>query len=53
MVQEGRIEPQLAMKVVSRFDKAAADVLADKVKARLNFKVGRLFIFVEWQLDFI
>ena len=42
MVQEGRIEPQLAMKVVSRFDKAAADVLADKVKARLNFKVGIL-----------
>ena len=45
MVQEGRIEPQLAMKVVSRFDKAAADVLADKVKARLNFKVG-FFRFV-------
>lgn len=40
MIQEGRIEPQLAMKVVSRFDKAASEVLADKVKARLIFKVG-------------
>ena len=39
LVQEGRIEPQLAMRVVSRFDKAAAEVLAEKVKARLNFKV--------------
>lgn len=44
MVQEGRIEPQLAMKVVSRFDKAASEVLADKVKARLNFKVGYISV---------
>ena len=42
MVNQGRIEPQLAMKVVSRFDKAIAEVLSDKVKARLNFKVRRL-----------
>ncbi|KAI4145112.1 MAG: hypothetical protein LQ340_006408 [Diploschistes diacapsis] len=44
MIQEGRIEPQLAMKVVSRFDKAASEVLADKVKARLIFK-GHLDIY--------
>jgi len=42
MVEEGRMEPQLAMKVVASFDRIVADVLADKVKARLSFKVGLL-----------
>ena len=28
------------MKILANFDKAVADVLADKVKARLTFKVG-------------
>lgn len=28
------------MKILTNFDKAVADVLADKVKARLTFKVG-------------
>lgn len=37
-VQEGRIEPQTAMKVLASFDKSFAEVLAEKVKARLNFK---------------
>lgn len=40
MVNAGRIEPQLAMKVVGRFDKAVADVLNDRVKARMSFKVA-------------
>jgi transcription initiation factor TFIIA small subunit len=39
MVEEGRIEPQLAMKVVACFDRIVTEVLADKVKARLSFKV--------------
>ncbi|MCJ1430462.1 Transcription initiation factor IIA small chain (TFIIA 13.5 kDa subunit) [Sticta canariensis] len=38
LVHSGRIEPQLAMKVISSFDKCVTEVLADKVKARLNFK---------------
>ncbi|MCJ1282933.1 Transcription initiation factor IIA small chain (TFIIA 13.5 kDa subunit) [Xylographa opegraphella] len=38
MVHEGRIEPQLAMKIVSTFDRVITEVLADKVKARLTFK---------------
>lgn len=42
MVEEGRIEPQLAMKVVASFDKTVTEVLAEKVKARLTFKVDRL-----------
>ena len=41
MVHEGRIEPQLAMKIVSTFDRVITEVLADKVKARLTFKVLR------------
>ena len=39
MVHTGRIEPQTAMKVMTSFDKAITEVLADKVKARMNFKV--------------
>ena len=41
LVEEGRIEPQLAMRVVSRFDKAVAEALAEKAKGRLTFKVRR------------
>jgi transcription initiation factor TFIIA small subunit len=39
LINEGRIEPQLAMKILSNFDKAIAEILAEKVKARLTFKV--------------
>lgn len=39
LVHSGRIEPQTAMKVISTFDKSITEVLADKVKARMNFKV--------------
>ena len=39
LVHTGRIEPQTAMKVISTFDKSITEVLADKVKARMNFKV--------------
>lgn len=38
LISERRIEPQLAMKILTNFDKAVADVLADKVKSRLTFK---------------
>lgn len=39
LVRLGRIEPQLAMKILQKFDQIVTDVLADKVKARLSFKV--------------
>ncbi len=39
LINEGRIEPQLAMKILANFDRAITEVLAEKVKARLNFKV--------------
>jgi hypothetical protein len=39
LINEGRIEPQLAMKILSNFDRVITEVLAEKVKARMNFKV--------------
>ncbi|KAL1952937.1 hypothetical protein VTO42DRAFT_3921 [Malbranchea cinnamomea] len=38
LINEGRIEPQLAMKVLSNFDRVITEVLAEKVKAKLSFK---------------
>ncbi|KAI9713142.1 MAG: Transcription initiation factor IIA small chain (TFIIA 13.5 kDa subunit) [Bogoriella megaspora] len=38
LITDRKIEPQLAMKILSNFDKCMSEVLADKVKARLNFK---------------
>ncbi|OJI99109.1 hypothetical protein ASPVEDRAFT_38573 [Aspergillus versicolor CBS 583.65] len=38
LINEGRIEPQLAMKILSTFDRIITEVLADKVRTRLNFK---------------
>ncbi|KAF2199534.1 transcription initiation factor IIA gamma chain [Delitschia confertaspora ATCC 74209] len=38
LITDRRIEPQLAMKILANFDKAIAEVLAEKVKARLTFK---------------
>ncbi|GAD91756.1 hypothetical protein AOR_1_1878194 [Paecilomyces variotii No. 5] len=38
LINEGRIEPQLAMKILSNFDRVITEVLADKVRARLTFK---------------
>lgn len=40
MIGENRLDPQLAMKVVANFDRAMSEVLSDKVKARLTFKVS-------------
>ena len=40
LITDTRIDPQLAMKILANFDRAIADVLQDKVKARLTFKVG-------------
>ncbi|EOD44897.1 Transcription initiation factor iia gamma chain [Neofusicoccum parvum] len=33
-----RMEPQLAIKIMQNFDKALADVISEKVKARMSFK---------------
>ncbi|BCS20053.1 transcription initiation factor IIA subunit gamma [Aspergillus puulaauensis] len=38
LINEGRIEPQLAMKILSTFDRIITEVLAEKVRTRLNFK---------------
>lgn len=39
LINEGRIEPQLAMKILSTFDRVVTEVLADKVQVKLSFKV--------------
>ena len=38
-ITDGRMEPQVALKVLATFDKVVAEVLAEKVKARMSFKV--------------
>jgi len=39
LISEQRIAPQLAMKILANFDRSITEVLAEKVKARLSFKV--------------
>jgi transcription initiation factor TFIIA small subunit len=39
LIGEERIDPQLAMKVLTQFDRVIAETLQEKVKARLTFKV--------------
>jgi transcription initiation factor TFIIA small subunit len=41
LISERRIEPQLAMKILANFDRSITEVLAEKVKARLTFKVDK------------
>jgi len=38
-IAERRLEPQIAIKMLEHFDRIMAEVLNDKVKARLSFKV--------------
>lgn len=38
LISEHSIDPQLAMKVLSNFDRAIAETLNDKIKSRLTFK---------------
>jgi len=39
-ISNRQIEPQLALKIISNFDKAVAEALTEKVKNRCNFKVS-------------
>ncbi|KAK6539788.1 Transcription initiation factor IIA small chain (TFIIA 13.5 kDa subunit) [Orbilia ellipsospora] len=38
LISDGRIAPQLAMKILSNFDRSITDILAAQVHARLSFK---------------
>jgi hypothetical protein len=40
LITENRIDPQLAMKILANFDRAITEVLQDKVRSRLTFKVN-------------
>lgn len=39
LIGNERIDPQVAMKILQHFDRVMADTLAERVKARLSFKV--------------
>jgi len=41
LISDHRMDPQLAMKILANFDRAIAETLQDKVKARLTFKVRK------------
>jgi transcription initiation factor TFIIA small subunit len=43
LISDHHIDPQLAMKILANFDRAIAETLSDKVKARLQFKVNRIW----------
>ena len=38
LIQEAKLDPQLAMKILYHFDRVMAETLNDKGKARLTFK---------------
>ena len=40
LISENQIEPQLAMKIIANFDKAFTEIISEKVKSRLSFKVN-------------
>lgn len=41
LIQSGHINPVLAMKVLTQFDKSVADTLNKKVKSKSSLKVSR------------
>lgn len=47
LINQGRIEPQLAMKILTNFDKAIAENIAASVKSRLTFKVCVEYLYEE------
>ena len=40
LITERRIEPQLAIKILANFDRSITEILSDKVRAKLGFKVS-------------
>ena len=41
LISDGRIDPQLAMKILGNFDQSITETLAEKVRSKMSFK-GRL-----------
>ena len=39
LITDRRIEPQLAIKILANFDKSITELLSEKIKAKLSFKV--------------
>ena len=54
LISDGRLQPQLAMKILANFDRSITEVLAEKVKARLTFKVcDGLDVLGEWSKKWV
>ena len=41
LITANRIDPELAMKIMANFDRSVTEVLQEKVRSRLSFKVNR------------
>jgi hypothetical protein len=44
-ISQRKIEPQIAIKMLAHFDRVVAEVLNEKIKARMSFKVPRPEIY--------
>ena len=45
LIDDERINPQVAVKVLANFDQAMTEALQRHVKARMSFRVSRLTLF--------
>lgn len=43
LIQSGHINPVLAMKVLTQFDRSIAETLSKNVKAKSNLKVSQIY----------
>lgn len=48
LITDRRIEPQLAIKILANFDRSITEILAEKVKAKLQFKVCMTLFPLFW-----
>ena len=51
LITDRRIEPQLAIKILANFDRSVSEILAERVKARMSFKVAHVLDRVEAGID--
>jgi len=47
LLQLGQITPQLALKVLLQFDKSINSALSQRVRNRVSFKVGYVWVYVD------
>lgn len=45
LIRDGRIQPQLAMRILGNFDQSMTEALQKNVRARMSFKVRAVVLF--------